>query len=281
MNLLVTLDSNYVSPLCTMLRSLVQSNPRTAFDVYVAYAHLTEADFKRIGDAVEGSQSRIIGIRVPDTLFANAPVLKRISKATYYRLFASAYLPETVDRILYIDPDTFILNDISAFYNVAFGDNFYVGCGHLQPFVNFVNTARLQMSPHSTYINAGVLMINLTALRAFFAPNEIFDYVQKHAARLYLADQDVLNALYDGRILALDARLYNMDERMYTRLCKQLGKAGAAAFVREYTCILHYDGKDKPWRADYQGELDVFYPHTARQQAAPRLQVGQYGRGAQ
>ena len=55
MNILVTLDSNYVTPLCTMLSSLIRSNPRTAFDIYVAYAHLTEADFQRIGKAVDGS----------------------------------------------------------------------------------------------------------------------------------------------------------------------------------------------------------------------------------
>lgn len=124
MNILVTLDSNYVTPLCTMLSSLICSNPRTAFDIYVAYAHLTEADFQRIGKAVDGSGSRIIGIRVPDSLFEKAPVLKRITKATYYRLFASMYLPETLERILYIDPDTLILRDISALYHLPFGDNF-------------------------------------------------------------------------------------------------------------------------------------------------------------
>ena len=48
MNLLVTLDSNYVYPLCVMLRSLVRTHPRVSFDVYVAYAHLTDSDFKTI-----------------------------------------------------------------------------------------------------------------------------------------------------------------------------------------------------------------------------------------
>ena len=57
MNILVTLDSNYVTPLCTMLSSLIRSNPRTAFDIYVAYAHLTEADFQRIGKAAAVSSA--------------------------------------------------------------------------------------------------------------------------------------------------------------------------------------------------------------------------------
>ena len=264
MNILVTLDSNYVTPLCTMLSSLIRSNPRTAFDIYVAYAHLTEADFQRIGKAVDGSGSRIIGIRVPDSLFEKAPVLKRITKATYYRLFASMYLPETLERILYIDPDTLILRDISALYHLPFGDNFFAGCTHMNSFTNFVQTARLGMSPKSAYINAGILLINLRALRAFFSPNDVFDFVERHASTLFLADQDVLNALYGDRILPLDAEVYNCDERVYRRILKKFGKAGAESLVRQKTCILHYDGKYKPWKPNYKGELIQFYPHAAR-----------------
>lgn len=264
MNILVTLDSNYVTPLCTMLSSLIRSNPRTAFDIYVAYAHLTEADFQRIGKAVDGSGSRIIGIRVPDSLFEKAPVLKRITKATYYRLFASMYLPETLERILYIDPDTLILRDISALYHLPFGDNFFAGCTHMNSFTNFVQTARLGMSPKNAYINAGVLLINLRALRAFFSPNDVFDFVERHASTLFLADQDVLNALYGDRILPLDAEIYNCDERVYRRILKKFGKAGAESLVRQKTCILHYDGKYKPWKPNYKGELIQFYPHAAR-----------------
>ena len=263
MNILVTLDSNYVTPLCTMLSSLIRSNPRTAFDIYVAYAHLTEADFQRIGKAVDGSGSRIIGIRVPDSLFEKAPVLKRITKATYYRLFASMYLPETLERILYIDPDTLILRDISALYHLPFGDNFFAGCTHMNSFTNFVQTARLGMSPKNAYINAGVLLINLRALRAFFSPNDVFDFVERHASTLFLADQDVLNALYGDRILPLDAEVYNCDERVYRRILKKFGKAGAESLVRHKTCILHYD-KYKPWKPNYKGELIQFYPHAAR-----------------
>lgn len=264
MNILVTLDSNYVTPLCTMLSSLIRSNPRTAFDIYVAYAHLTEADFQRIGKAVDGSGSRIIGIRVPDSLFEKAPVLKRITKATYYRLFASMYLPETLERILYIDPDTLILHDISALYHLPFGDNFFAGCTHMNSFTNFVQTARLGMSPKNAYINAGILLINLRALRAFFSPNDVFDFVERHASTLFLADQDVLNALYGDRILPLDAEVYNCDERVYRRILKKFGKAGAESLVRQKTCILHYDGKYKPWKPNYKGELIQFYPHAAR-----------------
>lgn len=270
MNILVTLNSGYVKPLCVMLRSLTQSNPRTAFDIYVAHTDLTETDFDAIGNAVEGGDSRVLSVSVPAELFRDAPILKRTSKETYYRLFAAAYLPKALDRILYIDPDTLIIGNLTPLYNVQFGDCLFAGCGHLSPLVNLLNTARLGMHPQSTYINAGVLMLNLRALRAFFSPQEIFDCIRKHPHSLFLADQDVLNALYGERILRLDENIYNLDERCFARLCQQYGKEAAMAYVRQNTCIIHYNGKYKPWRENYKGDLDAFYPLRARQAAVKR-----------
>lgn len=260
MNILVTLNSDYITPLCVMLRSMVQSNPRTAFAIFVANTDLTDADFAAVGKAVEGSESRVFSVRVPEALFRDAPILKRTAKETYYRLFAAAYLPNTLDRILYIDPDTLVIGSLAPLYNVEFGDCFFAGCGHMSPFLNSFNAARLGMPPHSTYINAGVLMLNLRALRAFFSAAEVFSYIRQHPHSLFLADQDVINALYGERILPLDANLYNLDERCFRRLCTVNGDEAAYAFVRQNTCIIHYNGKFKPWRENYKGKLQGFYP---------------------
>ena len=92
-------------------------------------------------------------------------------------------------------------------------------------------------------------MMNLRALRAFFSPEEVFACIRQHPHSLFLADQDVLNALYGERILRLDENIYNLDERCFRRLVKRYGKAAAMELVRQNTCILHYNGKYKPWRA--------------------------------
>lgn len=260
MNLLVTLDSNYVTPLLVMLKSLINVQPKTSFDIYVAHSALTETDFKRIRNAVAGSDSRVIPIPVSDKLFEGAPKKDRISKETYYRLFASEYLPAEVDRILYIDPDTLIRKDISEFYNVDFGDNLYAGAGHCNKFDNFINMARLGLSSRYTYINAGVLMINVKALREVLSTEHIFKCIDKYAHLLILADQDVLNIMYHKRMTVVDTMVYNLDERSRKRLYHQMGQEKAAQFIEDNTCIVHYNGKYKPWKPDYEGVLDKYYP---------------------
>lgn len=51
MNILVTLDSNYIYPLSVMLRSLAANCPGSRIDLYVVYASLTEDDFSRMESA--------------------------------------------------------------------------------------------------------------------------------------------------------------------------------------------------------------------------------------
>ena len=59
MNILVTLDSNYVFPLTVLLKSIMITNSEGEFDIYVAHSSLTEEDFEKIKSAADLSRTRI------------------------------------------------------------------------------------------------------------------------------------------------------------------------------------------------------------------------------
>ena len=126
MNILVTLNSGYVLPLCTMLKSLSYSNEGTDIDLYIVHSSLTLADFQKINAVTINTDISLHPIKVDNSLFDGAPTCKRISKETYYRIFASELLPKEIDRILYIDPDTVVINRLDDFYNADFGSNRYL-----------------------------------------------------------------------------------------------------------------------------------------------------------
>ena len=94
MNILVTLNSGYVLPLCTMLKSLSYSNEGTDIDLYIVHSSLTLADFQKINAVTINTDISLHPIKVDNSLFDGAPTCKRISKETYYRIFASELLPE-------------------------------------------------------------------------------------------------------------------------------------------------------------------------------------------
>lgn len=253
MNILVALNSNYVRQLTVMLHSMMLSNPNEYFDIYVAHSSLTQHDFRKISDATDTTRCRIHPVKIKNETLDNAPVLKRISKETYYRLLAAEYLPEYLDRILYLDPDTVIMNPLDGFYNIDFGDNLIVGATHVALFIKTYNLKRLDMPANGEYINAGVMLMNLDGLRKSYSSKEIFEYIELNKKKLYLADQDVINALYGDRTLVIRSELINLDEKTFKRSGKSL------AWVEENTLIVHYDGKMKPWKPGYKGVLDKYY----------------------
>ncbi len=262
MNILVSLDSNYIYPLCVMLRSLAKTNPDGHFDIYVAYSSLTDEDFARMDAALEGTSAVIHKVLVDNKIFEGAPVLGRLSKETYYRLLIGDILPESVHRLLYLDPDIVINNDLTDFYNLDMHGKTVAAGTHLFGIMEKGNLARLGMKKTSRYINAGVLLIDLDKWRKSVTLNQIFDFISKNIKKLLLADQDVINVLFENSMLPVDERLYNLDEKTFAVYSKK--RAGSKKidleWVRKNTVIIHFNGKHKPWREkNYRGKLGEFF----------------------
>ena len=258
MNILVSLDSNYIYPLCVMLHSLAKTNPDGHFDIYVAYSSLTEEDFERMNSALNGTNAVIHRVLVDDNIFAGAPVLGRLSKETYYRLLISDILPESVHRLLYLDPDIVINKDLSEFYNLDMQGNAVAAGTHLFGIMEKGNLARLGMKKTSRYINAGVLLIDLDEWRKTVTLQQIFDFISANIKKLLLADQDVINVMFEDKMLYIDERLYNLDEKTFSSYFRK--KAINLDWVRKNTVIIHFNGKHKPWREkNYRGKLGEFF----------------------
>ena len=213
MNILVTLDANYIRPLSVMLHSLVRADDCPKFDLYIAHSSLTDENIESIFRGIDRSRFNVHSIRLSHELNADAPTEDRITKETYYRLTAHEFLPAELDRILYIDPDTLILNSISDLYNMDLDCFCFAGASHTFGVVEDINHIRLGMPEGSRYINAGILMMNLDELRRSYTSKELFDYIDKNADKLYLGDQDVINALYCTKTRYVSPEIYNLDEK--------------------------------------------------------------------
>lgn len=264
MNILVTLNSGYVLPLCTMLKSIACSDTQSKIDLYIIHSSLTLKDFQKINAVTINTDITLHPIKVDDTLFDGAPTCKRISKETYYRIFASELLPKNLDRILYIDPDTVILNSLDDFYETDFDGNVIIGAKHFDGVMDIWNRKRLFMKKSERYINAGIMLFNLKLMRKIFSKEKVFEIINKKKHILFLADQDVINIMYDGLIGLFDENVINLDERCFARLADKMSFEKAIKYVEKNTVIIHYNGKYKPWKSGYKGELDGFWHHFDR-----------------
>lgn len=264
-NILVTLDRNYLKVLRVMLCSLSESDPQGEFTLYVVHNSLTDADLARLHTLFP--RITPVSVKVPQGLLEGAPVSDRYPTEMYYRLFAAHYLPQDLDRILYLDPDLVVLNSLRKLYTIDFGQNLFAAASHVESraFQDF-NRLRLNMPERTSYINSGVMMMNLKLLRDE-STQKIIDFISEHKNALLLPDQDVLNALYAGRIIELDPMIYNLgDKYLYFKNIKlPREERHDLEWVRCNTAVVHFYGRNKPWKENYLGVLGIFYHHFARQ----------------
>ncbi|HBQ63952.1 MAG TPA: glycosyltransferase family 8 protein [Clostridiales bacterium] len=261
MNILITLNANYLKPLRVMLKSLFLNNPGDCFTIYVMHSSLNEKELAELKAFIAANGSRIEDVRVPRNCFAEAPVLKRYPKEMYFRLLAHKLLPASLDRILYLDPDILVINPIRQLYNTPLDGYLYAAASHATKSVNEFSRLRLFPYDISTYYNSGVLLMNLKRLHQEADEQEIYRFVNDFRAKLMFPDQDVLNALYAKWILALNEKLYNYDTRYYRLFMLSGNGSSEMDSVINHSVILHFCGRRKPWMKGYSGVFYSLYKH--------------------
>ena len=100
--------------------------------------------------------------------------------------------------------------------------------------------------------------MNLSLLRKEQDYEDVFRFIKKRKSLLVLPDQDIISSLYGSKIYTLDPFRYNMTERLF-RAHSLFEKGFDLKWVREHSIIIHYCGRNKPWKENYIGDLNVFY----------------------
>lgn len=260
MNILVTLDTNYIHHLTVMLKSLAMNNRQEKdITVYIMSRDLTGRHVEEIRRQLREPRVQFVLCSMDPSFVQDAPTSKRYPLAIYDRLFAARYLPDSLDRILYLDPDLIVLKSLEELWNIPMDDNLYAAASHVGIIGDLFNSVRVGAEDVVRYYNSGVLLMNLQALREELDINRIINYIQAFGNSLLLPDQDILTGLYGKRILALNPYLYNMTERLLIRSAATQGSGVDLQWVCDHSCIVHYVGRNKPWKPGYRGKLGNLY----------------------
>lgn len=254
MNILITSDSKYLKQILVLLKS-IELNNIGKHNVYLMYR---ESE-KMILSGVNKDVFNINYIEVDDKYLDEYPQLeKRYPVEIYYKLIAHLHLPKDIDRILYLDPDIVVKGDISEFYNYDFKDNYYVATSHVKMACKKFNDIRLGLGKEIPYINVGVLLINLEALRKIDVKGDIDEFLKNNRYKMMLPDQDIISCLYGNKAIILDDIIYNLGEKNF-RQRRLVDKNMNIDFVEDNVKIIHYYGRNKPWNKNYRGVLNKYY----------------------
>ena len=258
MDILYTSNENYVRHLAASMISLCENNraaDRICFHIIsceigaqsqqkltaLCHRYGREIAFYELGNIREQMQGEV------DTLGFDVSILAR--------LFVARFLPTDVSRVLYLDCDTIVVDDLSAYWNVDMGE--CVLAAVPEPVITKSRRPLLDMEPYHDYFNSGVLLFDLVRWREMNAEKTVLNYFSEHTGRLVAGDQDAINACFKGRIRSVAPRYNYASYNIYYpyRLLKKL--SGDAPYVtcedykysKEHPAIIHYLGEERPWRA--------------------------------
>lgn len=266
MNILVCCDDNYIGPLMTMLYSLFESNQED-FDIYLAQSRVSEENTRLLEayiDRLTGGRSRFFNIQV-DKAFEEVGTTFYYTAEMYYRLLAFKYLPQDLDRVLYLDPDILVINPLRDLYEIDFEGAYFAAAPHKMPGTQAPNMTRLALASDKkgieNYYNSGILMMDLEAIRQDPREEEIISYIQD-TPRLgsLMPDQDLLNVVYRDVIKPISEFKYNYDSRR-TNFYRLTEDFVDSRHIIEEVSIIHFCGRDKPWHDRYLGRFKPLYDY--------------------
>lgn len=264
MDILVTLNQNYLPQLKVMLTSLYVNQPEVRCNIYLLHRNIPDKALADLQAGLDRLGYQLIPTLVNEKLFEGAPITRQYPQEMYYRLLAAQLLPQNLKRILYLDPDILVINPLEKLWNLELGSYLFAAAAHTGKTELANNVNKLRLGTESDYFNSGVLLINLERCRREIRPMEIFAYVKENPAKLLLPDQDILNALYSQRILEIADSRWNYDARNFGNYLVRSHGEMDMAWVMRNTSILHFCGKAKPWKKHYTYRFGLLYRHYMR-----------------
>ena len=200
-----TIDENYIPFLAVTLESIIEnSNESNKYEIKVLYTNIEKESIAKIKKlekeniAIDFIDLNYYVDAINDKLYTR----DYYSKTTYFRLFLPNLFPE-YDKIIYLDSDIVVLDDIAKLYNINIKENL-IGAVP-DEIVEFTPAFReyvervIGVKSYKKYFNAGVLIMNLKELRKFNF-QEKFLYLLEKVTYTVAQDQDYLNRMCKGRV---------------------------------------------------------------------------------
>lgn len=114
------------------------------------------------------------------------------SISTYYRLLLPTIMPQSVDRLIYIDCDTIVNGSLHDLYEWDMKGAYAVGTDDCR---GKMYRKEIGIPYNNIYVNNGVLLIDLKKWRESNIEQEYMSFIRDHAGVVTYDDEGVLNGV--------------------------------------------------------------------------------------
>lgn len=242
--IVVTADNAYAKHLGVMLFSLFNTaDIGSKFEIYVLDGGINKSNVDKISKQVKAFGSTIHFIDMDRKVYAKYPVSNHFKPSVYYRISMQYLICPSYSKVIYLDSDMIIRDDISKLWIIDVSDHILAAVEDS----GFENNDRLFMPRNVLYFNAGVMLINMDKWRETDVSGKAHNFIHKYPERLLLADQDVLNAVICGNWQSLHPR-WNQQTKMFRSRHPDASYSDCELVeALQFPGIVHFTESSKPW----------------------------------
>lgn len=231
LNIVFAGDDNYIEPLSVALTSLhmTTKSPINVFILTKGFNQNNDQKLRQLDEKLSHIKIQILPIQLE--AFQQFPITNRWNESIYFRYLIADILPNK-NKVLYLDGDIVVLDDLTPLFKMDLGQYFIAGVIEDLEADSVTKKPILKSAPF--YINSGVLLMDLDKIRQSDAVTQLFDVTNRYQNEFTHYDQDAINLVFMHQIKSLPVK-YNAQHQIHTPFDK---------------VIYHYSGKKKPWKSN-------------------------------
>jgi len=231
-------DAGFLPMTCFSVRSLV-ARASIPLTVTVLTAGLSAEALTPARRYLDGLP--VTFVPIPCDAFDALPRPPHLPLVTYGRLLLDRLLPGSHDRVLYLDGDTLVEQDVAQLaatplHGATLGA--VLDFGRVMIGRDAEARSRLDLGPGGDYFNAGVLLIDWAAWRERAVGENCLSVLQTEPDRFVQRDQCALNYVCRGHWEKLDVRWNYQPVNML--------------YAEQSEAIFHFLGGRKPWQPGHR-----------------------------
>lgn len=192
----MALDNNLVYQTLVSMTSALENNNNK--ENILSYNLLLSNDFNneniQIFESLKSNYPVIINYYIIPNIFINFKAWNHGTHCHYYKLIIPILFPY-LERILFLDSDTLIFEDISKTYNSNFNHNFILGSQAHDKYIMKKFNIKLKV-----LVNAGLILFNIKRIRKYNKDIELLYFTMKNNGKLKYPEQDSINIVFNPNI---------------------------------------------------------------------------------
>ena len=269
-------DDNYVQHLAVMLCSLLENTKKkNIIQINIIDGGISQENKHKINNFIQNKYNTDVKyLKIDHKIYNRFPISYHFTHTIYYRISIPLLFDSSVNKVLYLDSDIIVKDDVSKLWDIDLSNYFLAAVESPNVKRNYCD---LNMSKNSKYFNSGVLLINLQKWRQHNITEKTIEFIAKNQDKITWWDQDSLNSVLCNKWLPLPLR-WNQQSSFFEQQ-SYLQNKNNSDFIDAINnpAIIHFSSLRKPWeyisRHPHKKEYFYYLSLTPWQNFKPKVNL--------